>query len=81
MDAIKKNLDTITNNNVNYIFLSFVIVFLILFSFFTWVFNKLQLQDANYHCKNYKSDNDGNGNSIKFFQLTVNYLKMIIHWN
>lgn len=66
MDAIKKNLDTITNNNVNYIFLSFVIVFLILFSFFTWVFNKLQLQDANYHCKNYKSDNDGNGNSIKF---------------
>lgn len=69
MDAIKKNLDTITNNNVNYIFLSFVIVFLIIFSFFTWIFNKLQLQDSNYHCKNYKSDNDGNGNSIKFLTL------------
>ena len=66
MDAIKKNLDKIGNNNVNYIFLSLIIVFLIIFSFFTWIFNKLRLQDNEYHCKNYKSDNDGNGNNIKF---------------
>ena len=58
MDTIKKNLDNISNNNVNYIFLSFIIVFLILFSFFTWLFNKLRLQ-GDSHC-DYKKDDKGN---------------------
>ena len=58
MDTIKKNLDNVTNNNVNYIFLSFIIVFLILFSFFTWLFNKLRLQ-GDSHC-DYKKDDNGN---------------------
>ena len=58
MDTIKKNLDNITNNNVNYIFLSFIIVFLILFSFFTWLFNKLRLQGKDKHCKEYRTADD-----------------------
>lgn len=62
MDSIKKNLDNITNNNVNYIFLSFIIVFLIFFSFFIWIFNKLNIRDGdnckqyNEHAKKYKNE-------------------------
>ena len=71
MDTIKKNLDNITNNNVNYIFLSFIIVFLILFSFFTWLFNKLRLQGEDSHCSNYKK-NDDTGNLISLSPNEIN---------
>jgi hypothetical protein len=69
MDTIKKNLDNITNNNVNYIFLSFIIVFLILFSFFTWLFNKLRLQ-GDSHCHEYKTKDD-NDNSLSLLSPTT----------
>lgn len=69
MDTIKKNLDNITNNNVNYIFLSFIIVFLILFSFFTWLFNKLRLQGSS-HCNEYKTKDDNN-NSLSLLSSTT----------
>jgi hypothetical protein len=69
MDTIKKNLDNITNNNVNYIFLSFIIVFLILFSFFTWLFNKLRLQ-GDSHCDEYKTKDD-NDNSLSLLSPTT----------
>lgn len=69
MDTIKKNLDNITNNNVNYIFLSFIIVFLILFSFFTWLFNKLRIQGLS-HCDNYKIE-DNNKKSLSLLNVRL----------
>ena len=74
MDTIKKNLDNITNNNVNYIFLSFIIVFLILFSFFTWLFNKLRLQ-GDSHCKEYKTKDD-NENSLSLLSSSTSIINV-----